>query len=61
MKRIISVVLAVVMVLSTCLMVGCESSKTPIVDNTPVNDPDAFDPNSVIVNTGADTGIKLMI
>ena len=61
MKRIISVVLAVVMVLSTCLMVGCGSSKTPIVNNnTPVNDPDAFDPDSVIVNTGKETGIKLM-
>ena len=61
MKRIISVALAVVMVLSTCLMVGCGSSKTPIVNNnTPVNDPDAFDPDSVIVNTGTETGIKLM-
>ena len=61
MKRIISVALAVVMVLSTCLMVGCGSSKTPIVNNnTPVSDPDAFDPDSVIVNTGTETGIKLM-
>ena len=57
MKRIISVVLAVVMVLSSCLMVGCGSSKTPIVNNnTSVNDPDAFDPDSVIVNTGKETG-----
>ena len=61
MKRIISVVLAVVMVLSTCLMVGCGSSKTPISNNNkPVSDVNTFDPDSVIVKTGHQSEIKLM-
>ena len=61
MKRIISVALAVVMVLSTCLMVGCGSSKAPISNNNkPVSDINAFDSESVIVKTGHQSEIKLM-
>ena len=61
MKKFLSVFLAVVMVLSTCLMVGCGSAKTPIVNNnTHVSNPDAFDPESVVVNAGEHTGIRLM-